>query len=102
MRISKLKIKGYKSFGPEEVVIPFQDNLVAFIGLNSAGKTTALETLKKMFGSSLAEREIYRQDFHIGKDENPDEVTDRKLSIEARIDFSEEEQEAVPHFFQKW
>lgn len=99
MRISTLKIKGYKSFGPEEVTIPLQDKLAAFIGLNSAGKTTGLETLKKLFGSSLAEREIYRQDFHIGKDENPDEITDRELSIEARIDFSEEEQEAVPHFF---
>jgi putative ATP-dependent endonuclease of the OLD family len=99
MRISKLKIKGYKSFGPEEVTISLHDNLAAFIGLNSAGKTTALETLKKLFGSSIAEREIYRQDFHIGKDEKPDEITDRELSIEARIDFSEEEQEAVPHFF---
>ncbi|MBS1778730.1 MAG: AAA family ATPase [Bacteroidetes bacterium] len=99
MRISTLKIKGYKSFGPEEVTIPLHDKLASFIGLNSAGKTTALETLKKLFGSSLAEREIYRQDFHIGKDENPDEITDRELSIEARIDFSEEEQEAVPHFF---
>jgi putative ATP-dependent endonuclease of the OLD family len=99
MRISTIKIKGYKSFGPEEVTIPLQDKLAAFIGLNSAGKTTVLETLKKLFGSSLAEREIYRQDFHIGKNENPDEITDRELSIEARIDFSEEEQEAVPHFF---
>lgn len=99
MRISTLKIKGYKSFGPEEVTIPLHDKLAAFIGLNSVGKTTALETLKKLFGSSLAEREIYRQDFHIGKDENPYEITDRELSIEARIDFSEEEQEAVPHFF---
>lgn len=99
MRISTLKIKGYKSFGPEEVTILLQDKLAAFIGLNSAGKTTALETLKKLFGSSLPEREIYRHDFHIGKDENPDEITDRELSIEARIDFSAEEHEAVPHFF---
>ncbi|HLT42819.1 MAG TPA: AAA family ATPase [Sphingobacteriaceae bacterium] len=99
MKISTLKIKGYKSFGPNEVLIPLQDKLAAFIGLNSAGKTSALEALKKLFGSSLAEREIYRQDFHIGKDENPDEITERALSIEVRIDFSEEEQEAVPHFF---
>lgn len=99
MRISILRVKGYKSFGPNEVIIPLQDKLAAFIGLNSAGKTTALETLKKLFGSSIAEREIYRQDFHIGKDENSDEITDRELSIEARIDFSEEEQDAVPHFF---
>ncbi len=99
MRISVLRVKGYKSFGPNEVTIPLQDKLAAFIGLNSAGKTTALETLKKLFGSSMAEREIYRQDFHIGKDENPDEITERELSIEVRLDFSEEEQEAVPHFF---
>jgi putative ATP-dependent endonuclease of OLD family len=99
MRISVLRVKGYKSFGPNEVTIPLQDKLAAFIGLNSAGKTTALETLKKLFGSSMAEREIYREYFHIGKDENSDDITDRELSIEVRIDFSEEEQEAVPHFF---
>lgn len=99
MKITALKIKGYKSFGPNEVVIPLQDKLAAFIGLNSAGKTTALEALKKLFGSSLIEREIYRQDFHIGKDENPDDITERELSIEVKINFSEDEQEAVPHFF---
>ena len=99
MRISTLKIKGYKSFGPDEILIPLQDKLAAFIGLNSAGKTSALEALKKLFGSSLSEREIYRQDFHIEKNENPDEIMERELSIEARIEFSEEEQEAVPHFF---
>lgn len=99
MRVSTLKIKGYKSFGPEEEIIPLQENLAAFIGLNSAGKTSALEAFKKLFGTSLTEREIYRQDFHIGKDENPDEIIERELSIEVRIDFSEKEQEAVPHFF---
>ncbi|MCR6642408.1 MAG: AAA family ATPase [Sporocytophaga sp.] len=99
MKISKLKIKGYKSFGPDEVVIPLENNLATFIGLNSAGKTSALEALKKLLGASLSDREIFRQDFHIGKDENPDDVIERTLSIEVRIDFSEEELEAVPHFF---
>src|SRR5690606_15187750 len=99
MRISNVKLKGFRSFGPEEVVISFQEKLAAFIGLNSAGKTSALEALRKLFGSSLTEREITRQDFHIGKDENFEEISERELSIEVRIDFSEEEQEAVPHFF---
>lgn len=94
-----MKLKGFRSFGPEEVVISFQEKLAAFIGLNSAGKTSALEALRKIFGSSLTEREISRQDFHIGKDENFEEISGRELSIEVRIDFSEEEQEAVPHFF---
>jgi putative ATP-dependent endonuclease of OLD family len=99
MEISKLKIRGFRSFGPKEVTIPISQKMVGFIGLNSAGKTTALESLKKMFGASLLDREIFRQDFHIGKDEQPDEITEREISIEVRIDFSEKEKEAVPHFF---
>lgn len=99
MKLSKLKIRGYKSFGPQETTIALVNNLAAFIGLNSAGKTTALEALKKMFGSSLNEREISRHDFHIGKDEDPDAITERELSIEVTINFSKQEEDAVPHFF---
>jgi len=99
MKISALKIKGFRSFGPDEVNIPIDEKLVGFIGLNSAGKTTSLEAMRKLFGQSLADREIFRQDFHIGKDENLDEITERVLSIEARIDFDNEEKEAIPHFF---
>lgn len=99
MKISKLKLKGFRSFGPDEVEIALKEELAAFIGLNSAGKTSALEALRKLFGSSLTEREITRQDFHIGKDENFEEISERELSIEVRIDFTEEEKEAVPHFF---
>ncbi|WP_153848794.1 ATP-dependent nuclease [Sphingobacterium paramultivorum] len=99
MKISALKIKGFRSFGPDEVNMPIDEKLVGFIGLNSAGKTTSLEALRKLFGQSLADREIFRQDFHIGKDEKLEDITERTLSIEARIDFDEEEHEAVPHFF---
>ena len=100
MKISNLRIKGFKSFGINEGVnIPLNNNLAAFIGLNSAGKTTALEALRRLFGSSNAEREINRQDFHVGKNENPDEIEERELSIEVKINFSDNEQEAVPHFF---
>lgn len=99
MRISNLKIKGFRSFGSAGVNITLNEDLAAFIGLNSAGKTTALEALRKIFGHSIAEREINRQDFHIGKNENPDQISERELSIEVKIIFSEDEQEAVPHFF---
>jgi len=99
MKITSLKIRGFRSFGPNETTIHIQKKIVGFIGLNSAGKTTALEALRKLFGASLSDREIYRKDFHIGKEENPDLITDRELSIEVRIDFSDEEKEAVPHFF---
>lgn len=99
MRISNLKIKGFRSFSSTGVNISLNEDLAAFIGLNSAGKTTALEALRKIFGHSIAEREINRQDFHIGKNENPDQISERELSIEVKIIFSEDEQEAVPHFF---
>jgi len=99
MKISALKIKGFRSFGPEEIYIPINEKLVGFIGLNSAGKTASLEALKKMFGQSLADREIFRQDFHIGKEEQADDIEERILSIEVRIDFGEDDMEEIPHFF---
>jgi predicted ATP-dependent endonuclease of OLD family len=99
MRISSVTIKGYKSFGSKGVTIPLQDKLAGFIGLNSAGKTSALEALRKLFGSSLMEREIFASDFHIGKDERPEDITERELSIEVRIDFPTDGDDSVPHFF---
>ncbi|MDM1036263.1 AAA family ATPase [Myroides odoratimimus] len=99
MKITVIKIKGYKSFGPNETIIPLKNKLAAFIGLNSAGKTSALEALKKIFGSSLSEREISRNDFHIGKEENFEDVEEKELHIEVKLEFTDEDQEAVPHFF---
>ncbi|PTT40662.1 ATP-dependent endonuclease [Chryseobacterium sp. HMWF028] len=99
MKISALKIKGFRSFGSSNVIIPINEHLVGFVGLNSSGKTTALEAMRKLFGQSLADRELTRKDFHIGKDEKVDEVNERELSIEARIDFSNDEKESIPHFF---
>ncbi|MCP1299186.1 AAA family ATPase [Chryseobacterium sp. S0630] len=99
MRISSVTIRGYKSYGSKGVTIPLQDKLAGFIGLNSAGKTSALEALRKLFGSSLMEREIFASDFHIGKDEMPKDITERELSIEVRIDFPPDGDDSVPHFF---
>lgn len=101
MQISNLRIKGFKSFGPEGVDIPLKNKLSAFIGLNSSGKTTALEALRKLFGSSLSERTLLREDFHIGKDEDSETVSERELSVEVKIQFSEEEneQEAIVLYF---
>lgn len=99
MKISALKIKGFRSFGPNEVLIPIEEDLVGLIGLNSAGKTTCLEALKKLFGQTSADRDLLRQDFHVGRDEDPEFAEEKEVSIEAVIDFSEEEKEAIPHFF---
>lgn len=101
MQISNLRISGFRSFGLDIVDIPLVSKMSTFIGLNSSGKTTALEALRKLFGSTLSEREIYREDFHIAYDEDPTSIISRKLSIEVKIKFTEEEceKDAIVHLF---
>lgn len=98
MHISKINIRGFRCFNSEGVSISIDKRLNAFIGLNSSGKTAALEALKKLFGITNSERNINKQDFHVAPDEE-DEVRERTLSIEVRLDFDESETDAIPHFF---
>lgn len=99
MYISKVTIKGFRSFNDEGVAINIKNKLNAFIGLNSSGKTAALEALTKVFGITNAEKEIKRQDFHIIQDEDIDLINQKNLSIEVKIGFDESEKESIPHFF---
>lgn len=96
MQIKKLMIQGFRSFGSAQE-ISIINSLTTFIGLNSAGKTTAMEGLRKLFGIGSAEREIFQEDFHVAKGEDPLQVSERALSIEARIEFGEGA--AIPIFF---
>lgn len=98
MYISSITIQGFRSFG-EPVNISIKEKLTAFIGHNSSGKTTALDALRKIFGSSLSEREIKREDFHIRFEEDPAVVKSKKLSIETRFHFTDTDTEAIAHFF---
>ncbi|WP_138481356.1 ATP-dependent nuclease [Dyadobacter bucti] len=97
MRLAEVKIKGFRSFG-EEVTIKIRPHLTGFIGLNSSGKTSAMDALRKMFSSTFSEREFQAKDFHHFKDEVTDDVAERFLSIETRFSFGDNP-EAVPHFF---
>ena len=98
MKITKLIIKGFRCFNKEENEITFQNNLTALIGLNSSGKTTVLEALRKMFAGNKSERNLTRQDFYVAKDETPSTITSSNLSIEAIIEF-EDDDNSIPHFF---
>ena len=98
MHIKKLTIKNFRSFGPNGAVFHFDHKLNAFIGANSAGKTAALEALRKMFGIHFAEREIILEDFHINEPENA-EPDSAQLSIEVRIEFDDDETEVIPAYF---
>ena len=103
MRLKKIKIYNYRSFG-EEKIIEFNE-LTTFIGNNSSGKTTALSALQKLFGTTVAERSLIRSDFHLNKDENPEEIQEKNLYIEAVFEFPELKEggniNAIPIMFQQ-
>lgn len=100
MKIDKITIKGFRSFGPEGETINLTTGLGAFIGINSSGKTAAFEALRKVFGSTNSERAIYRQDFHIAKGESASTTDSKSLSIEVRFSFDDKE-DGIPHFFEQ-
>jgi putative ATP-dependent endonuclease of OLD family len=88
MKISKLKLKNFKCFGPNETVIYLSD-ISAIIGANNSGKSAVLLSLQRLFGMSNRERDIQRSDFHIPKGKKPENLTVNDLTIEAIIEFPE-------------
>lgn len=98
MHISSITIQGFRSFGAP-VHIPIKEKLTTFIGHNSSGKTTALDALRKVFGSTLAEREVKREDFHIRHLEDPTTIKTKNLSIETCFSFTDGDTDAIAHFF---
>lgn len=103
MILKKIKIYNYRSFG-EERIIEF-NKLTTFIGNNSSGKTTALSALQKLFGVTPGERALVRSDFHLYKHENPEDIQEKNLYIEAVFEFPELEESnnsnAIPIMFQQ-
>lgn len=73
MKLSKLKLYNYRCFGDEEQIIDI-DNITAFIGNNSTGKTAALLALNCIFSNNSNDRILKRSDFHLPKGKNPDEL----------------------------
>lgn len=104
MRLKKLKIYNYRSFG-EEKTIEF-NQLTIFIGNNSSGKTTALSALQKLFGATSGERTLVRSDFHLNKDEKAEDIESKNLYIESVFEFTELKEvgnvsNAIPIMFQQ-
>lgn len=71
LKLSKLKLYNYRCFGDEEQIIDI-DNITAFIGNNSTGKTAALLALNCIFSNNSNDRILKRSDFHLPKGKNPD------------------------------
>lgn len=104
MKLSKIKLHNYRCFGDGEQVIAVED-LAAFIGNNSAGKTAALCALNCIFSENTNDRILKRSDFHLPKDVKPEEFLEQEMYIEAvftfeELDDEEGEKYAVPQFFE--
>lgn len=104
MKLSKIKLHNYRCFGDGEQEILIED-LVAFIGNNSAGKTAALCALNCIFSENNNERILKRSDFHLPKETKPEELVQQDMYIETVFTFDELDREdgeeyAVPQFFE--
>lgn len=90
MRLTKIVLNNYRSFGPSDTSITISD-LTAFIGHNSSGKTTVLSALQKLFGNT----KITRSDFHLPVDMKAEELDSSSFSIESYFEFFEEDNDGI-------
>ncbi len=97
MKLHRLRISNFQSFGPEVSEITL-DDLTFLIGPNGSGKTVVLEALCRLFAFDPSLRRVQRSDFHVPLVEMPDTMPDeRTFWLEAEFVFPELEGDEVDH-----
>lgn len=103
MRISELHINNFRSFGNETQMVEI-DDLTALIGGNSAGKTSLIMGILRLFGQKNSDRTLIKTDFHIQESTTTSSSLEKNLLIEAKIVFPEletqdaEDIDTIPEF----
>lgn len=93
MKLVRLRLSNFRSFGPEPTVIKLTD-MTFLLGPNGAGKTAVLQALARMYGIDPAQRRINRSDFHVPTSDAPEGAPEQQtLWIEADFEFPELEQD---------
>lgn len=103
MYVQNLVLQNFRCFGPQPMTLDLDPSLTAFVGVNGAGKTAAMDGLQRLFGISRTLRSVRATDFHVPAGETGRPRT-RSLVIEAILAFPElagdDDAPAVPGFFQ--
>lgn len=98
MKLKRLWISGFQSFGGEPTEIEFA-NSVYLIGPNGSGKTAVLEALCRMFSFNSNLKRILPSDFHVPLNEDKSKIfIEREFWVEADFEFPELEDEADEGF----
>lgn len=89
MHIEKICLSNFRCFPQEETSISLEEDLTCFVGNNGSGKTALIIALKRLFGATREDRDIVRDDFHLGVKETYQDLLGRKLYIDITFGFPE-------------
>ncbi len=95
MHIESLSLRNFKCFGNGAVRIPLNSGITGFVGDNGAGKSSALEALKRLFSPISSERQLRKSDVHFGCGEDSQSVDKREIVIDVVFGFSDQDP-AIP------
>ena len=97
MHIESLKLKNFRCFGDTPLQICMNSGVTGFVGDNGAGKSSALEALKRLFSPIGSERQLRKSDVHFGVGEDSQSVSEREVVIDIVFGFLDVA--AIPHVF---
>jgi putative ATP-dependent endonuclease of OLD family len=89
VHLESVTFTNFRCFGPDGVAVALSDEVTAVVGPNAAGKTAVLQGLAKLFGISRAQRTVQRSDFHLAKDDDPEDRSSKQLLVDVVIAFPE-------------
>lgn len=97
MHVEKISLRNFRCFGNTRVNIPINTGVTSFVGDNGAGKSSALEALKRLFSPISSEKKLRKSDVHFGHGEDSQSVDEREIVIDVVFGFSDPD--AIPHVF---
>lgn len=89
MKIDKVVLSNFRCFPEEKTIIDLEDDITCLVGNNGSGKTAFVLALKRLFGSTIEDRTIIKDDFYVNTSESKSDICGRKLYIEIEFSFAE-------------